>query len=83
MRRFHNFLKENREFQQTCPKQRLEFPPGSSWIVFTDVVSHAVLTGRFALEQTFIVSTRAMLEPERAPVSVLEGLTGLPLTWQW
>ncbi len=83
MRRFHNFLKENREFQQTCPKQRLEFPPGSSWIVFTDMVSHAVLAGRFALEQTFIVSTRAMLEPERAPVSVLEGLTGLPLTWQW
>jgi hypothetical protein len=82
MHRFHNFLKENRQFQETCTKNRIEFPPRSSWMVFTDMVSHAVLSGRFALEQTFIISRKAMLEPERAPVSVLERLTGASLTWQ-
>ncbi len=81
MHRFHNFLKENRQFQETWPKARLEFPPKSSWIVFTDMLSHAVLAGQFALEQTFIVSRQALLKPEDAPISVLERLTGVPLTW--
>lgn len=81
MHRFHNFLKESRQFQETCVKQRVEFPPRSSWIVFTDAVSHAVLSGQFALEQTFIIAREAMLEQEHAPLSVLEGLTGIPLTW--
>ena len=74
MHRFHNFLKENERFQTECPKQRWEFPPNSSWLVFTDMVSHAVLEGQFALEQTFIVSREAMLRPEQAPVSILEKL---------
>lgn len=82
MHRFHNFMKENRRFQESCRKDRWEFPPQSSWMVFTDSVSHAVLSGQFALEQTFIVSRGAMQRPERAPVSVLERLTGMTLTWQ-
>lgn len=81
MHRFHHFMKENQRFQKTCLKERVEFPPGSSWLVFTDAVSHAVLSGQFALEQTFIVSRRAMLAPEHSPLSVLERLTGMPLTW--
>lgn len=81
MHRFHNFLKENRRFQETCPKQQLEFPPGSSWVVFTDMVSHAVLSGQFALEQTFIVSRQPLFQPARAPVNILERLAGVPLTW--
>src|SRR5580658_7114032 len=32
MLRFHDYLKENSDFQQNCPKVRLEFPPGSTWI---------------------------------------------------
>ena len=79
MLRFHNFLKENRKFQETCTKQRWEFPPGSAWIVYTDMISHAVLSGQFALEQTFIVSRSAMVLPEMAPISILENLCGYPL----
>ena len=81
MRRFHHFMKENRRFQNSCPKERVAFPPGSSWLVFTDGASHAVVSGQFALEQTFIVSRQAMLAPEHAPLGVLERLTGMPLTW--
>jgi hypothetical protein len=76
----HNAMKEDAEFQQSCVKQRVEFPPSSSWMVFTDCVSHAVLEGQYALEQTFIVSRTAMVEPAKAPVSILESLVGRQLT---
>jgi hypothetical protein len=79
MLRFHHFLKANQEFQETCARTPWEFPPQSTWLVFTDMVSHAVLSGQFALEQTFIVSKNAMVLPEKAPVRVLERIAGCPL----
>jgi hypothetical protein len=75
MMRFHNFLKENAGFQTQCRKQYLQFPPGSSWMVYTDMVPHAVLSGRYALEQTFLVEHQAMVSPESSPLSVLEAMT--------
>ncbi len=79
MHRFHNYLKENRHFQEGCPKYRHEFPPGSTWLVYTDYVPHAVLTGQFALEQTFIVPVEAQVTPQRAPLNILERLCGRSL----
>lgn len=79
MHRFHNFLKENGGFQERCPKMIHEFPPGSTWLVFTDSVPHAVLSGQFALEQTFIVRLEAMVTPQRAPLKILERLCGKKL----
>lgn len=76
MLNFHNFLKENKEFQNNCPKDHWEFPPHSCWAVFTDQVSHAALAGQYALEQTFLIPQNALLCPEKSPVSVLESLTG-------
>jgi len=76
MLRFHDFLKENGEFQQNCTKRRWEFPPGSAWICYTDMVSHAVLSGQFALEQTFLISRDAMALPEKAPIRILERICG-------
>jgi hypothetical protein len=49
-------------------------------MVYTDFVSHAVLEGQYALEQTFIVSRDAMVRPELSPVTILEGIAGYPLT---
>jgi hypothetical protein len=80
MHRCHNSMKEDTEFQKDCPKQRWEFPPFSTWIVFTDFVSHAVLEGQYAMEQTFIVAREAMVRPETSPVAILERLAGYPLT---
>lgn len=74
MMNFHNYLKENSGFQQKCTKQHWEFPPGSSWMVYTDMVSHAVLSGQFALEQTLIVAKEAMVVPEKSPYGVLSRL---------
>jgi hypothetical protein len=77
---FHDYLKANRTFQESTAKSRWEFPPNSTWIVFTDAVPHAVLSGRFALEQTYIVSERDLVLPEKSPRQVLERLCGTSLT---
>lgn len=76
MLNMHNFLKENGEFQEKCPKDHWEFPPGSCWVVFTDQVSHAAMAGQYAIEQTFIVPQKALLCPEKSPISILERMSG-------
>ncbi len=73
---FHNFLKENESYQSGCQKEFTNFQPGSSWMVYTDTVSHAVLSGQYALEQTFLVQHDAMVAPERSPLRILESLSG-------
>lgn len=82
MMRFHNFLKENEQFQAESPKYPWNFPPGSSWMVYTDTVPHAVLAGQYALEQTFLVAPEALVAPEVSPLKVLEGIAGGPLIQQ-
>lgn len=79
MMRFHNFLKENPRFQSDCPKYPFQFPPGSSWMVYTDTVPHAVLAGQYALEQTFLVRPEAMVRPEISPLKLLEEIAHAPL----
>lgn len=71
---FHNFLKENEDFQANCTKAGWEFPPGSSWMVYTDMVSHAVMSGQYALEQTYLVAPEGMAAPEKCPLTMLETL---------
>lgn len=57
-----------------------EFQAGSTWIVFTDQVSHAAMSGQYALEQTFFLPVDCMLDPSHAPLRVLERLLGRQLT---
>lgn len=76
MLRFHEYLKRNQDFQDTTAKYRFDFPPGSTWLAFTDIVPHSVESGQYALEQTFIVSRQSMATPENAPVAILERLCG-------
>jgi hypothetical protein len=76
---FHDYLKFNGEYQESCAKYRFEFPPDSTWMVFTDVVPHAVLSGRYALEQTVIVDRESLAGRENAPIEILQGLCGRPL----
>lgn len=79
MMRLHNAMKEDAEFQETCAKEYFQFAPGSSWMVYTETVPHAVLAGQYALEQTFLVDHAAMVTPESAPVRVLERMAGARL----
>jgi len=80
MHRIHNAMKEDARFQETAPKHRWEFPSNSSWMVFTDCVSHAVLSGQYALEQTFLIPRSALVDPQRSPVAILETLANTSLT---
>lgn len=79
MLHFHDYLKENSQYQANCPKTRIEFPPMATWLVYTDGIPHAVMSGQHALEQTFIISRAALVSPEVSPISVLESLSGRQL----
>ncbi|MEL7431908.1 MAG: Kdo hydroxylase family protein [Chlamydiota bacterium] len=72
MLQLHHFLKEKDDYQKNCPKSYWEFPPQSCWLAFTDQLTHAVLEGQFALEQTLLVSRDGLLKPKNAPISLLE-----------
>lgn len=75
----HDAAKRDSSFQRNSPQQAISFPPGSCWLVFTDMVLHAALGGEFALEQTFHLDVEALAEPQRAPIRVLERLSGKSL----
>ena len=72
MRRFHNYMKDTPEFQQDQSNhQEFRFPPFSAWMVFTDTVSHACLSGQFAFIHTSIVRLESCRMPEIAPINLL------------
>jgi hypothetical protein len=79
MLRFHDFLKENSTFQANGPKTEVGFPPFSTWIVFTDCVAHAVMSGQYAIEQTFLIPPKALVAQDAAPYRILETVAGRPL----
>jgi hypothetical protein len=72
MRRIHNYMKENPGFRDSREGyQEIHFPPLSAWMVFTDGISHSVLTGQHALVTTVIVPLANARRPELAPYHVL------------
>jgi len=74
MLQLHDRMKEDDEFQRTSPQTAVDFPAGSTWLAFTDQVSHAATAGQYQLEQTFLVPVHAMQDPDRSPLRVLERL---------
>jgi hypothetical protein len=79
MMQLHNAMKEDSAFQASCNRENIAFVPGSSWMVYTETVPHAVLGGQYALEQTFLVDPAAMVTPESAPIAILEKMAGARL----
>jgi hypothetical protein len=77
---FHDYLKGSAAFQDGSEKSRVEFPAGATWMVFTDMVSHAVLKGRYALEQTFLVARDSLVLPDKAPIAILERIARAPMS---
>ena len=75
----HDQAKRDDIYQAMAPRTEIAFPPGASWLVFTDQVLHAARGGWSALEQTFHLDVAAMAEPARAPLRVLERLAGRTL----
>jgi 3-deoxy-D-manno-oct-2-ulosonic acid (Kdo) hydroxylase len=76
----HDEMKRDTDYQRDCPQVRFDFPPGSTWICFSDQTSHAAMSGQYMLEQTFHLPMSSMYLPELSPLRVLERLTGRKLT---
>lgn len=79
MLHLHDGMKADLDYQAQVTKIPAGFAPGETWIVYSDQVSHAVLAGRYMLEQTFYVPVEVLQYPQRSPLRVLEKLTGRPL----
>ena len=72
MRKFHNYMKDTPEFQQQEKgHQEFSFPPFSAWMVYTDMVSHACLSGQHAFVHTSLVRLENCHLPELAPINIL------------
>jgi len=76
MLQLHDLMKGDTAYQAAAPQATVDFPPGSTWLAFTDQVSHAAMAGQYQLEQTFLLPIEAMRSPERSPLRVLERLKG-------
>ena len=79
MLKLHDTMKVDAAYQRDCPRRTVEFQPGATWMVFTDQVSHAAISGQHALEQTFTLDLVGMSDPETSPLKVLERLKGRKL----
>jgi hypothetical protein len=80
MLQLHDRMKADTSFQETCDQEAVDFPSGSTWICFTDEVSHAAMAGQYQFEQTFLLPVAAMIDESRSPLRILERLKGRPLT---
>ena len=77
MRRFHNYMKDTPSFQERDETYReIRFPPFSAWMVLTDMVSHASVSGQHALVDTFVLRLAACRRPELAPIHILRRSDG-------
>jgi len=79
MLQLHDAMKGDAVYQAEASQTSIDFPSGSTWIAFTDAVSHAAMAGQYQLEQTFLLPVAAMIEPERSPLRILERIKGCAL----
>lgn len=72
MKRFHDYLKDNPEFQSEVETHvEIRFAPYSAWLVFADGVSHGCLSGQHCFIWTALTPVANMHFPELAPINVL------------
>lgn len=76
----HDAAKADTGWQSSAPARAVDFLPGQAWLVFTDQVPHAAMSGCNALEQSFYVSPEVLACPGSSPLAVLSRLTGRDLT---
>lgn len=79
MLNLHDHAKADLTYQRECPQETVRFAPGTTWLCFSDQVMHAVVAGQFMLEQTINLPVSALYDPARAPLAILERLTGRAL----
>ena len=79
MLNLHDRAKEDLTYQRDCAQQVVHFAPGTTWLCFSDQVMHAAVSGQYMLEQTIHLPVSALYDSSRAPLAILERLTGRAL----
>jgi hypothetical protein len=74
MLQLHDHAKADLEFQRTSPQARVDFRPGTTWVVYSDQVLHAAMGGQHMMEQTFYLDVEHQQRPETSPLRTLERL---------
>ena len=77
MLQLHDLMKADSYYQANVQQQPLSLT--GTWIVFTDQVSHAAMSGQYCLEQTFMLPVAARKNPANSPLKVLERVFGRSL----
>jgi 3-deoxy-D-manno-oct-2-ulosonic acid (Kdo) hydroxylase len=72
MLQIHDEMKRDMEYQRVVPQEEIRFPPGSSWLVYTDQVSHAAMAGQHVFEQTFYLPVNGLKNRATSPLACLE-----------
>jgi len=68
----HDRMKGDPDYQHSPPQTAIDFPAGTTWMAFTDQVSHAAKAGQYQLEQTFLLPVEAMVDETASPLRILE-----------
>lgn len=76
MLQLHDLVKADTDYQQHAPQQNVNFMPGTTWIVYSDQVFHAAMSGQYMMEQTFYLPADALYQPQTSPIKVLEAMKG-------
>lgn len=79
MLQLHDLAKADPDYQANVPQQEFQFPPGSTWIVFSDQLLHAAMRGRAMMEQTIYLDPRAISDHTHSPEAVLARMLGRPM----
>lgn len=74
MLQLHNLMKRDGWYQAEGPQEALSFASGSSWMLFSDQVPYAAMSGQHMLEQTFIIDPQGLYYPAISPQATLEKL---------
>jgi hypothetical protein len=80
MLQLHDGMKGDLDYQRSSPQVEMPFPPGSTWVCYSDQTSHAVMSGQFMMEQTLHLPAQAQVEPAASPLAILERHLGRRLT---
>jgi hypothetical protein len=76
MLQLHDRMKADPDYQAHSPQLAVGFPPGATWVCFSDQTPHAAMGGQFMFEQTLHLPVDGLHHPERSPLKVLERLRG-------
>ncbi len=79
MLQLHDRGKADLDWQRDSPQVTARFEPGQTWVVFSDQVLHAVMSGQLMLETTILLDPADLLTPQTSPRHVLERLVGRAL----